>query len=268
MTFCKFSNKFKDKKNIKNLNIDYIFVDEISMVHEIYYKFLLIIKQLLPKVKFIICGDFKQLPPVCDRVEHCDYKNSHILYELSDHNRLTLSTGRRANDELFNICMNVDKVNKSDFGNKSKEINLCYTNKKRIEINKKMMDKLSKKYGKGYKLLKNSKNPNSQDVELFEGMPIISMKTDVKIGIVNNEIFTIKSIYKDKIEITDGSKTIETDIDKFQYLFYVAYAITIHKSQGSTFNFKYSIHEWEKLDDTLKYVALSRSTKKNLTNII
>ena len=128
MTFCKFSNKFKDKKNINNLKIDYIFVDEISMVHEIYYKFLLIIKQILSKVKFIICGDFKQLPPVCDRDEHCDYKNSHILYELSDHNRLTLSTCRRASDELFNICMNVDKVNKSDFGNKSKEFNLCYNN--------------------------------------------------------------------------------------------------------------------------------------------
>jgi hypothetical protein len=91
-------------------NIDYIFVDEISMVHEIYYKFLLIIKQILLKVKFIICVDFKQLPPVCDRVEHCDYKNSHILYELSDHNRLTLSTCRRADEELFNICMNPEKV--------------------------------------------------------------------------------------------------------------------------------------------------------------
>jgi hypothetical protein len=32
--------------------------------------------------------------------------------------------------------MNVDKVIKSDFGNKSKDFNLCYTNKKRIEINK------------------------------------------------------------------------------------------------------------------------------------
>jgi ATP-dependent exoDNAse (exonuclease V) alpha subunit len=130
------------------------------------------------------------------------------------------------------------------------------------------MEKQSKQYGEGVKLLKNSKNSNSQDVELFEGMPIISMKTDAKIGIVNNEMFSIKSIYRDKIEITDGSKTIEIDIDKFQYLFYVAYAITIHKSQGSTFDFKYSIHEWGKLDDTLKYFALSRSTKKNLINII
>ena len=40
-------------------------------------------------------------------------------------------------------------------------------------------------------------------------MPIISMKTDVKIGIVNNKIFTIKSIYQDKIEITNENKTIE-----------------------------------------------------------
>ncbi len=94
-----------------------------------------------------------------------------------------------------------------------------------------MMDKQSKKYGEGYKLSKNSKNPNNQDVELFEGMPIISMKTDAKIGIVNNEMFSIKSIYGRKIEITDGSKTIEIDIDKFQYLFYVAYAIKINKSQ-------------------------------------
>ena len=80
MTLCKFSNKFKNKHTIKNLNIDYVFVDEISMVHEIYYKFLLIIKQLKPKVRFIISGDFKQLPPVCDRVAHIDYKESKILY--------------------------------------------------------------------------------------------------------------------------------------------------------------------------------------------
>ena len=106
-----------------------------------------------------------------------------------------------------------------------------------------MMDKQSKKYGEGVRLPKNSKNPNSQGVELFEGMPIISMKTDAKIGIVNNEMFTIKSIYRDEIEITDGSKTIEINIHNFQFLFYVAYAITIHKSQGSTFDFEYSIHE-------------------------
>ena len=268
MTLCKFSNKFKNKHTIKNLNIDYVFVDEISMVHEIYYKFLLIIKQLKPKVRFIISGDFKQLPPVCDRVVDIDYKNSNILYELSDKNRLTLSTCRRANDKLFNICKNVKTIQKSDFDNKFKSINLCYTNKKRIEINKILMDKQVKKNGAGLKLKANIKNSNSQDVELFDNMPIISMKTDSKLGIVNNEMFTIKSIYRDIIEITNENKTIEISSKHFQHLFYVAYCITIHKSQGSTFDFDYTIHEWEKLDETLKYVALSRATKKNLINII
>ena len=267
MTLCKFSNKFKNKSTIKNLKVDYIFVDEISMVHEIYYKFLQIIKQLKPNVKFIVSGDFQQLPPVCDRVTNINYKNSHILFDLCDGNRLTLSTCRRADDELFNICKNPSQIKKESFGNKCYKLNLCYTNKKRMEINKQKMDKQVKKYGNGLKL-KATKNPNSQDVELFEGMPVIAIKNDVKRGLVNNEMFTVKSIYKGTIEITNDIKTIVCNFDDFQHLFFIAYAITIHKSQGSTFNFKYTIHEWDKLDLTLKYVALSRATEKNLINII
>ena len=197
------------------------------MVYEIYYKFLLIIKQLKPKCRFIISGDFKQLPPVCDRVVDIDYKNSNILYELSDKNRLTLSTCRRANDNLFNICKDIKTVKKSDFDNKFKNMNLCYTNKKRMEINKILMDKQIKRNGAGLKLKANLKNNNSQDVELLENMPSIAMKTDAKIGIVNNEMFTIKSIYKDIIEISNENNTIEISSKHFQHLFYVLYCITI-----------------------------------------
>jgi len=50
-------------------------------------------------------------------------------------------------------------------------------------------------------------------------MPIISMKTDAKLGIVNNEMFTIKSIYRDIIEITNENKTIEISSKYFQNLF-------------------------------------------------
>ena len=138
------------------------------MVHEIYYKFLLIIKQLKPKVRFIISGDFKQLPPVCDRVAHIDYKSSKILYELSDNNRLTLSTCRRADDTLFNLCKNVNYIDKDEFDNKIAKMNLSYTNKKRIQINKKLMNRYVNKYGAGLKLKAIIKNENSQDVKLIE----------------------------------------------------------------------------------------------------
>ena len=56
----------------------------------------------------------------------------------------------------------------------------------------------------------------------------------------------------------------------FQKLFYVAYCITIHRSQGSTFDHPYTIHEWDhpRFDNRLKYVALSRTTKLENINII
>jgi hypothetical protein len=42
---------------------------------------------------------------------------------------------------------------------------------------------------------------------------------------------------------------------------------TIHKSQGASFNNKYTIHEWNRLDRRLKYVALSRATNENNVKI-
>ena len=49
-------------------------------------------------------------------------------------------------------------------------------------------------------------------------------------------------------------------------LFSPAYGITCHKSQGSTFNYDYTIHEFSSFDDRMKYVALSRAT--NIKHII
>ena len=44
--------------------------------------------------------------------------------------------------------------------------------------------------------------------------------------------------------------------------------ITIHKSQGASFNFPYTIHEWNRLNKRLRYVALTRATDKKFINII
>ena len=65
--------------------------------------------------------------------------------------------------------MQPNKIIVSDFGNKIKKLNLCYSNRKRIEINTLLMKKAIKKNdGPGLKLLKNYKNENSQYVELLE----------------------------------------------------------------------------------------------------
>lgn len=273
MTLCKFSNKFKNKNCIKNLDIDYIFVDEISMVHEIFYHFLLTIKRLKPKIHFIISGDYGQLLPVCDRYEGGNYENTEALFELCNGNRLTLETFRRGNSELNDICIKVrngEHIAKKIFKNKFKKFNLCYTNKKRIEINKKIMDSLREKHGKGFEI-KKINSPNSQDVEIFNdiNMPIMAYKTNKKMNIVNNERFVIDCVRNGIIYYSnDMKKDQEIKADEFQHFFYIAYASTIHKSQACTFDFSYTIHEWEKLDTRLKYVALSRATNKEKINII
>ena len=51
-------------------------------------------------------------------------------------------------------------------------------------------------------------------------------------------------------------------------MMYPAYCITIHCSQGQSYDDAYTIHEWWRLTDKLKYVALTRATNKDLINII
>ena len=58
-----------------------------------------------PDLQFIVAGDYNQLLPVCDRIEHCDYDNSAALYELVNGNRLTLTTCRRSDPTMYNMCL-------------------------------------------------------------------------------------------------------------------------------------------------------------------
>ena len=74
-----------------------------------------------PNIKFILCGDFKQLAPVNDVYELGNYENSPALFELADGNRLTLSKCRRSDDKfIYKLCQgDMNSIEKSKFGNSS-----------------------------------------------------------------------------------------------------------------------------------------------------
>ena len=275
-TIDKFANRILINSNAlhKLQNVDYIFVDEISMVKELFYSIFLSVKYHYPSIKFIISGDFNQLEPVNDR-KYFNYEYSRALYELVDGNKLNLTLCRRSDNKLFNICENIKK-NKpydiSDFENNDwvSYTNLCYTNAKRKEINNKCMNCFLKEFQPKltYRVNKLTYDENTQDYTLCVGMPIISRLNRKDLDVFNNEMFKCKTIKSNSIIITNELKELEIDKVEFNKLFNLSFCITIHKSQGISLNKKYAIYEWSKLNKKLKYVALSRATDYNNINIL
>jgi len=225
-------------------------------------------------MRFLISGDYDQLLPVKDRVSACDYKNSNVLHELCHGNRIQLTTCRRSDRTLFDLVdpNNIERLNPNQFGSRFAERHLSFTNHKRKEINKIMMEKVAKsrRYTKPVEFKALDYDNNSQDVKLMVGCPIIARINCQEMDVWNNETFEIVKIHTTKklIYVSDWlEKTLEINFADFQKLFRPAYCITIHCAQGKTFSEPYSIHNWDLLDKRLKYVALSRSTLKENINV-
>ena len=259
--------------NAKYNKLEYVFVDEISMVREQFYQLLLSLKLLNPNIKFIISGDFYQLPPVADRVVGNVYETSQCLYQLVDGNRLCLTKCKRSDDVLYNICESVKlrgKIDISGFGKKKTLKNISFTNNKRKLINSECVEEYLRNYqGQCLEIPKLHYDKNSQAYTLTEGMPLIARINKKTSNICNNEVFRVKRICSDFIlvtnEVKDELKVLINDIPR---TFHLAFCITVHKSQGQTFNEDYTIYEWNKMDSTLKYVSLSRATDIKYINIV
>ena len=53
---------------------------------------------------------------------------------------------------------------------------------------------------------------------------------------------------------------------EFQKYFLVAYATTIHSAQGMSIGNNYTIHEWDRLDQKLKYGPLAAAAALEAMN--
>jgi len=251
---------------------DYIFVDEISMVRESFYRVLIFLKHENPDIKFVICGDFHQLPPVLDRINNRSYKNSRVLRELVDNQKLNLDVCKRSDSVLFNLCEQVKKGEKIDiarFKNKRpNDLNICYTNECRKIVNRLTMNRFLKTTKEETRTIhKLSYDENSQEYTLCKGMPLIARRNLKSEKIVNTETYRCEGFSGDKVILSCDEGEIIFPLYKLKQYFHLAFAITTHKSQGATFDKPYTIHEWDKMDKTLRYVALSRATDINNISI-
>ena len=270
-TIHKFACLIKSYDILKSMKFKWIFLDEVSMLTEKFYKFLLMIKKLKPDVKFIVSGDYNQLSPINDRIsEKTNYSKSPALFELCDFNKLELTTCRRASDELFNLIKfdNIPNLTPNNFKASSDvssiNMHLAFTNNKRIEINNIMMKDKEKAYKENekLKLKKLVWDDQSQDLILVPNTPIICKVNNKENNLINNERFIVTSIKGNMITIKNDRQTLTFDAvddNTFARMFRVAYCSTCHSAQGLTINQPYMIHEFERYSQNMTYVALSRA---------
>jgi predicted GIY-YIG superfamily endonuclease len=82
----------------------------------------------------------------------------------------------------------------------------------------------------------------------------------------NSQELTIQSWTDDTFTLLTNTNTqIELDI-KYTASFKPRYAMTVHKSQGSTFTKPYSIYEYKHMKANMLYVALTRARDKGQIN--
>ena len=274
-TLYKFYFKYREcKKSFNKImkNLSYLFIDEVSMMSERFYRLFLIIKKCFPHLKFNISGDFTQLPPIKDDWIG-DYEDTRALFELCDGNKLILTKSRRADKKLDEICDNVNDINIRQFPyTKLTMLNLAYTHKTRKEVNINCMEEFIKTHKKPTIDIQASSHKSSQDIKLCEGMPVICYKTDKRYDIFNNETYTVEKITASVIimAIPDTEYKITIPINEFNKYLNLGFCITIHSSQGETFTEPYTIYDWgfSYMCEKAKYVAVSRATRAENIQIV
>jgi hypothetical protein len=168
------------------------------------------IKKFKPETKFIISGDYNQLPTICDRIsEHYNYSRNPALFELCNFNKIELTKCRRANDKLFNLIKsdNIPNLTPSNFNTTSKvtdyNTHLCFTNKKRININHALMEAKKIQY-------ENAKKSEYTGKSIILDQPQITLHIDnLVIYKEDKERFKIIDIEDDYITIQNKSKTVK-----------------------------------------------------------
>lgn len=266
-----------------------IIVDEVSMIDIELFNALL--SGISPNIKLILVGDIFQLPSVGPGLvlndlidsDYFNYVPLKEIYRQSENSYIPVLASEIKNDDLSE-----DFLTKKDdycFFKSSNDIlkNLIsqiidISLKKGID--EKNMQILAPMY-RGENgidnlniLLQSIYNPEKSSKEEIKYMDVVYRENDKVLQLVNdldNNVFNgdigfIKSIYNGKIVIDfDGNNVTyeKKDLKKIKH----AYAITIHKSQGSEFEhviMPISSSYYKMLYNKLIYTGVSRA-KKTLT---
>ena len=251
-TLHKFFNVDHEYNATKSIKSNAIFVDEISMIPEFLWSYLIDLKNQC-NVPIVIVGDDRQLPPI---EEESHFNNPSIKW-IADYNTVELTEMQRYDKALWDFLENPYQLPESEFNPNA--MHICHTNDCVNKINRKMNDI-------------HVPDPDIivGNMRLFKDVPLLGLHTSN--FIIKNETYTIFDIRAQSIIVEDNNgHQIEIKNKDFEKYFTLGYAMTTHKLQGSTIEGEVQVHEinlWRRNTDfgrRLFYTAYSRA--KKLSNI-
>ena len=286
---------FTNVMDLEELTADFIIIDEASMIDaDLFYKLLTTIKD---DASILFVGDYNQLPsvgvglilrdliesnsiPVTQLIEVFRQKGESPIIELSQ--EISKGNHLRKNSKYI--------TSKKDFHfsikNTNQEIQDEILNTIKKAINSKIISAdsiqvlMPLNHGDVGMVILNQKiqsllNPDKGQakyeltpfMEIREGDRVMQTKNNYDVGVFNGSVGYVKKIfYNNDVEVIcefDGEEKTYVGDDAVQELV-LAYAITIHKSQGSEFQMvimpvSKSYHSM--LSRNLLYTAVTRAKK-------
>lgn len=268
-----------------------IIVDEVSMIDIDLFNALL--NGISSNVKLILVGDIFQLPSVGpglvlnDLIEsdYFNYIPLNQIYRQSDNSYIPLLAKEIKNKDLSDLYLtkkddyNFVKVDSSNIKSAIEQI-------AKFSLSKKLDERCVQVLAPMYKgengidalniILQNIYNPRKKnkeeiiynDITYREGDKVLQLVNDLDNNVFNGDIGYITRITGNKIIIDFDGNQVEYEKKNLKDIKH-AYAISIHKSQGSEFTHVFmpiSTSYYKMLYNKLVYTGVSRA-KKSLTLI-
>lgn len=277
------------KRNEENpLEGDVLIVDECSMIDILLFYNLM--KAIPEKMRLILVGDIDQLPSV---------GAGNVLRDIIDSNKIPVVRLTRIfrQAQTSRIVMNAHTINAGHFPNiqNGQETDFFFIKQENPDEIVKLIiglvrDRLSKRYGYPPKEiqvltpmqrgtvgaanlnieLQNALNPSGPSLArggytYRQGDKVMQIRNNYDKSVFNGDIgyITVVDTNERTLSVTFDSRLVEYDISELDELV-LAYAVTIHKSQGSEFPvvvMPITMKQFVMLQRNLIYTGITRAKK-------
>ena len=193
--------------------------------------------------------------------EHIGFKNTWLVKHLFNNNSCKLTKVHRFDENKLlqdaYDCAYGKSINFKRYGNKERDLSLCWTNACVDTLN----SKYNEKYAKSYDIVKEVKGHGNTKFILHKNLQLMAYTTSLNKKYYNSEDFIVVDFDDDYFYLKTTKKdTIKIDIKSTNH-FKPLYAMTVHKAQGMTINKPYAIYEYDRMKHDMLYVALTRTSK-------